>query len=97
MTSTYHSNNSTPNTPQELLDLQDNTVTELQAVLFSLADMTPADNHQVALVILGALRDWHADKAKELAKDGDTASLRWAAEATLYQVALRNINSVNWD
>ena len=86
----------TPSTPQELLDLQDDK-TELEKVLFALADMSPADNHQVARVVLAALRDWHADKAKELAKEGDSASLSWCAEATLYQVALRNLNSVKWD
>ena len=86
----------TPSTPNELLERQDNK-TEVEKVLFRLADMTPAENHQVALVMLGALRDWHLDKAKELMEEGDRRALTWAAETTAYQLALRTIKTVSWE
>ena len=101
MSSTYHSNNQsntvapTPDTPRELLEQQDN-MTEVQKVLFRLADMSPKENHEVLLVALGALRDWHRDEAKRLMSEGAQVALQWAAEATAYQFALRNLKTVDW-
>ena len=84
----------TPSTVQELLDLQEGTdepnFQELAAKC--LIKCSAQENHQVALVILETLRDWHLQEAE---KPG--ASPAWLVDAARLDVALKTANLISWD
>ena len=84
----------TPNSPAELLQQQeDNNNLNFQRVACeALLQCSAEENHQVALVILETLRDWHL---KEAEKEG--ASPAWLVDAARLDVALKTANLISWD
>jgi hypothetical protein len=84
---------STPNSPTELLQQQEqNENLNFQRVACeALLQCSAEENHQVALVILESLRDWHLNKAEEAG-----ASPAWLVDAARLDVALKTTNLISW-
>ena len=83
----------TPNTPQELLDMQEKEETNPQKeACLALLDCTPQQSWEVAQVILESLRDWHVAEAKK-----PNSSPQWLVDATRLDLALKTLNLVSWD
>ena len=90
--------NQTPETVQELLDLQTEEATEEEVNFQQLAckcllKCSAEENAQVAAVILESLRDWHVQESRK-AGNNTTA---WVCDATRLDLALKTLNLVSWD
>ena len=89
-------NQTTPNTPQELLDRQEvreENVNFQELACKALLKCSAEENAQVASVILESLRDWHAQEAR---KAGNNTAA-WVVDATRLDLALKTLNLVSWE
>ena len=89
-------NQTTPTTPQELLDRQEvreEDVNFQELACKALLKCSAEENAQVCSVILESLRDWHLQESK---KPG-TNTVAWVVDATRLDLALKTLNLVSWD
>ena len=86
----------TPNTPQELLDMQElreEDVNFQELACKALLKCSAEQNAQVAAVILESLRDWHVEESKK----PENNSTPWLVDATRLDLALKTLQLVRWD
>ena len=86
---------STPDTVQELLDLQELNEDDInfqEMACKCLLKCSAEQNAEVVASVLEALRDWHISESKTADNP-----LPWVVDATRLDSALRLLNLVTWE